>query len=230
MSDDFSIKDKHPSNEMFLIPGANEKLDKLFSISKRIHEARGVSFASREHLRIEGAEWAIKKYHGGRFFIPNRLAVLETHFITEEDLGSITPQLAEEFESAVSEFIELMDGAKKADRKSISFNKIDKAYISYAADMEGVNFAQYVNNAATEFAFLNANPPAGIDSGDFGIQRACKCAMLGAKLHDAFTKAEIMQAMDVAGITPSQAAKLMAELERLRDARMNPEAGSMDVP
>lgn len=52
----------------------------------------------------------------------------------------------------------------------------------------------------------------------------------GARMQDAFKPEEVAQAMDVAGITASQAVKLMAELERLRDARMNPEAGSMDVP
>lgn len=222
MSDDFSINVKHPEDEMFCIPGANERLDEILEISKRIHESRGVSFNSREHLRIEGAKWEWKRYHGKAFFLLNRLALLEMHRITEEDLGAIPPQLAKEFEAAISEFIELMDSAKTSDRKLISFDVIDIAFIKYAANLEGETFSQYVNKAAVTFAFLNAHPPDGINSGSFGIKQASKCAVLGAKLHDAFKPEEVKQAMDVAGISASQAVNLMAELERLRDARMNP--------
>ena len=50
-----------------------------------------------------------------------------------------------------------------------------------------------------------------------------KLAAAGRHLWDAFTPEEVKQAMDKAGILPSQAATLMEELKRLRDARMNPE-------
>lgn len=222
MSDDFSINVKHPEDEMFCIPGANERLDEIWEISKRIHESRCVSFDSREHLRIEGAKWERKQYHGKSLFLPNRLALLEMCRITEEDLGVIPSQLAKEFEAAISEFIELMDSAKTSDRKLISFNVIEKAFIKYAADLEGKNFSQYVSEAAFMVAVLNAYPPDGINSGSFGLEQANRCAVLGAKLHDAFKPEEVKQAMDVVGISASQAVNLMAELERLRDARMNP--------
>ena len=53
----------------------------------------------------------------------------------------------------------------------------------------------------------------------------------GKRMQDAFTPEEVQQSMEKVGISGSRIANdLMAELERLRDARMNPEAGSMDVP
>lgn len=53
----------------------------------------------------------------------------------------------------------------------------------------------------------------------------------GAMMQDAFTPDEVQQAMEKVGISGSRiAVDLMAELERLRDARMKPEAGSMDIP
>ena len=53
----------------------------------------------------------------------------------------------------------------------------------------------------------------------------------GVRMQEAFTPDEVTQAMEKVGISGSRIADdLMAELERMRNARMNPAAGSTDVP
>lgn len=51
----------------------------------------------------------------------------------------------------------------------------------------------------------------------------------GCNMWDAFAPDEVEKAITATGLDYATGKKLMAELERLRDARMNPEAGSMDV-
>lgn len=112
-----------------------------------------------------------------------------------------------------------------------SCNAREEASVKLAARLSRLNFSAFVTKATLCVAkFINFHRRNEQEQ-PYLLGEVYDFMRHGERMRDAFTPEEVQQAMEKVGISGSRVANdLMAELERLRDARMNPEAGSMDVP
>lgn len=210
----------------------NQRLDieeKFVSTAARIHAA-----LNREMPRPEETELSdfldkvpnsielIKKDRrtGKAYYIASRAALLAMAGVTEADLERVPVELRKEFENVISLCLKTQESEITRIQYKISLSSEEKTIISEAATQQGYTWSEFAARAAIYVAsFFSEQTAKGCR-----LASLADLAYIGLETKNAFKPEEVTQAMDVVGITPSQAVKLMAELERLRDARMNPEA------
>lgn len=112
-----------------------------------------------------------------------------------------------------------------------SCNEREENKVLYASKLTKLSFSAFVTKATLYMArFINRHR-RNEQGHPYHPGEAYLFMEHGERMQDAFTPEEVQQAMEKVGISGSRIANdLKAELERLRDARMNPEAGSMYVP
>lgn len=105
-----------------------------------------------------------------------------------------------------------------------SCNAREEASVKLAARLSHLSFSSFVTKATLCVAkFINFHRRNEQEQ-PYLIGEVYDFMRQGEQMQDAFTPEEVTQAMEKVGISGSRvAAELMAELERLRDARMNPE-------
>lgn len=112
-----------------------------------------------------------------------------------------------------------------------SCNVREEESVKFASRLSNISFSAFVAKATLYMARFIYCHRRNEEGHPYHPGEAYLFMEHGEKMQDAFTPDEVRQAMEKAGISGSRVASdIMAELERLRDARMNPEAGSMDVP
>lgn len=97
--------------------------------------------------------------------------------------------------------------------------------VLYASKLTKLSFSAFVTKATLYMArFINRHR-RNEQGHPYHPGEAYLFMEQGELMQDAFTPEEVQQAMEKVGISGCKVANdLMAELERLRDARMNPEA------
>ena len=105
-----------------------------------------------------------------------------------------------------------------------SCNAREEESVKYAAKLANMGFSQFVTKATLYMArFINRHRRNELGN-PYHPGEAYLFMEHGEQMQDAFTPEEVTQAMEKVGISGSRvASELMAELERLRDARMNPD-------
>ena len=167
-------------------------------------------------------EWK-RDRRGCMLFIMSREALLAMAGVTESNLEQAPEELRGEFETAIRKYYqEQLEENNRAQYK-ISLSPIEKAAIEEAAQLQGVSWSEYAASTAVIVALETKCLAQEIGVEHVSLWHFAKLAAAGRHLWDAFTPDEVTQAMDKAGISPSQAVKLMDELERMRNARMNPD-------
>ena len=146
--------------------------------------------------------------------------------ITIEDLETIPPEFRKQIKEAMWAVEESVNGPRQ---EKISVTLSEKSLLRMCGENENLPWSSYTIKAALNMAWLSRGL-ADKRGEQLRIEEIEYLARQGRKLQDAFTPDEVTQAMDKAGISPSQAVKLMAELERLRDARMNPDGSGNTLP
>ena len=210
----------------------NAKRDSSLQIVTTVNEIRkrlgkeelaGVDFSLDALRKTNNAgEWK-RDRRGCMLFIMSREALLAMAGVTESDLEQAPVELKREFETAIRKYYqEQLEENARAQYK-ISLSPIEKAAIEEAAQLQGVSWSEYAASTAVIVALETKCLAREIGVEHVSLWHFAKLAAAGRHLWDAFTPEEVKQAMDKAGILPSQAATLMEELKRLRDARMNPE-------
>jgi hypothetical protein len=135
--------------------------------------------------------------------------------VTIEDLETIPPEFRKQIKEAMGAYAKR---ELEPRQEKISVTRIEKRLLRRCGENENLPWSSYTIKAALKMASLSNGLSDKIGE-QLRIDEIEHLARQGRKLQDAFTPDEVTQAMDVAGISPSQAVKLMAELERLRDAR-----------
>lgn len=106
-----------------------------------------------------------------------------------------------------------------------SCNAREESAVKLASRLSGLSFSAFVTKATLYMArFINRHR-RNEEGHPYHPGEAYLFMERGEKMQDAFTPEEVAQAMEKVGISGSRVASdLMAELERLRKARMEPEA------
>ena len=105
-----------------------------------------------------------------------------------------------------------------------SCNAREEESVKYAARLANMGFSQFVTKATLYMArFINRHRRNELGH-PYHPGEAYLFMEHGEQMQDAFTPEEVTQAMEKVGISGSRvAAELLAELERMRNARMDPE-------
>lgn len=105
-----------------------------------------------------------------------------------------------------------------------SCNAREESSVKLAARLSNLNFSSFVTKATLCVArFINFHR-RNEKKHPYLIGEVYDFMKHGEQMQDAFTPEEVRQAMDKVGISGSRvASEIMSELERMRNARMNPE-------
>lgn len=207
----------------------------LQKVSDKIREnlgnSRQVVFDfSLENLRKipNAGEWK-RDRRGGRRFIFSRAAILAILGVTENDLAQVSEELRAELDAAISSYYAEQEEENTRKQYKISLSPNEKEIIEESAQLQGVSWSEYVSHAAIFVALESRYLAQELKLDSVNTGQLIKLIDSGRYLWDAFAPDEVEKAITATGLDYATGKKLMAELERLRDARMNPEAGSMDV-
>ena len=146
--------------------------------------------------------------------------------VTIEDLETIPPESMKQIKEAMRAYAKRELDPRQ---EKISVTRIEKGLLRTCGENENLPWSSYTIKAALNMARLSRGLSDKIGE-LLRIEEVAYLATQGRKLQDAFTPDEVTQAMDKAGISPSQAVTLMAELERMRNARMNPDGSGNTLP
>lgn len=162
--------------------------------TQRIETPRGLNFEKRYSIMLESALYICD--------------------ISKEDFENAPQELRTSFDEAMAASRAIVRDNELIRQVKIQLSKFTKSSIESTAQKYSMKFSDFVVSSANLLSMLSCA---------FPTFRAMEDALTDVMLrHAEYSKDEIAQAMDVTGITPSQAVKLMEELERLRDARKNP--------
>lgn len=175
--------------------------------------------------------------------IPDFVVVRETDCQTKEERSALNRSMLEGLRGYGSPYRGMIQWAgditsiriapSKANGQVLtgSCNAREEESVKLASKLTKLSFSAFVTKATLYMArFINRHR-RNEQGHPYHPGEAYLFMEHGKRMQDAFTPEEVQQSMEKVGISGSRIANdLMAELERLRDARMNPEAGSMDVP
>ncbi|MBR1981850.1 MAG: hypothetical protein IKA23_03775 [Akkermansia sp.] len=167
------------------------------------------------------------------FRVLSKAELMQVVGLSESDIEQASPELQQALDEEYSLYCENVKEEARPVQFPISLPRCWRNVFETFAKQNGMTWGDLVVSMAidslvgwistAEFAHGQTNKRLAL-TGAYPIEAPLPLITQGWKMRNAFKPEEVAQAMDVAGITPSQAVKLMAELERLRDARMNPEA------
>lgn len=228
MDEDIRDLESTPLADLF---GERGEYGALFRVCKKMLEERGRTLNAIDIRFLDIPEK--RNARTGRVkCIPTVSTFLGMFHLSEDDLQQVSPELRDEFNRAAAECIEKDKAWYATTQRKVSFTSAEIKRIEEAARCEKLEFASYVSCAARMLAAYSIDySPTGEYPDRYNtISELRDFIRHGRKMQDAFTPEEVIQAMDAAGLSPSQGMKLMAELERMRNARMNPDGSGNTLP
>ena len=161
----------------------------------------------------------------------NKLVFTREYFlrcisVTGRDIESLSEEDKKEVNNCLDEASKFF---AETQQEKISITLLEKSILDRASAEEEKEWSAYTVHSALVMATLSSRL-SDARNRSLRVDEIASLAIRGKLLHEAFTPEEVKQAMDKAGISPSQAVTLMAELERLRDARMNPDGSGNTLP
>lgn len=151
------------------------------------------------------------------YIVFTREQLLCAFCLEEEEIKEAPDAIRNKIEQAIKIYNKQVKAENTRKQYKISLTPNEKKEIEEAAKAQGYSWSVFAARAALSVAHFAIEQAAnGSDLGSL-----VDMAYVGLENKGSFPPDDIRKAMDVAGISPSQALNIMAELERLRKERLD---------